>query len=298
MERYISVFGEAFMGYYRYLIALITNPNWTNFFYWLIGLSVLVWFLEIIIPWRKNQPIVRKDFWLDTFYMFFNFFLFSLLGWAAVWKVFTVAFNDLLKIFGYSNIIAIEIQSWPVWLQLMTLLVLRDFIHWNIHRMLHRVPLFWQFHKIHHSVKQMGFAAHLRFHWMESVIYRTLEYIPLAMIGFGLDSFFVAYLFALAVGHINHANVGWDYGPLKYVFNNPKMHIWHHARHLPAERRYGVNFGLTFSFWDYLFGTSYVPGDGGNEELGFEGDETFPRAITHQLVYPLGKKVSHERTVS
>jgi len=53
----------------------------------------------------------------------------------------------------------------------------------------------------------MGFAAHLRYHWMENVVYRTLEYIPLALLGIGLYDFFVIHIFTLAWGHYNHSNI-------------------------------------------------------------------------------------------
>jgi sterol desaturase/sphingolipid hydroxylase (fatty acid hydroxylase superfamily) len=88
----------------------------------------------------------------------------------------------------------------------LTLLIVRDFIQWNIHRLLHRVNFLWEFHKVHHSVEEMGFAAHLRYHWVENVVYRTFEYIPLAMIGFGIEDFFIVHIFTLAVGHFNHSN--------------------------------------------------------------------------------------------
>jgi len=53
----------------------------------------------------------------------------------------------------------------------------------------------------------MGFAAHLRYHWMENVVYGSLQYIPLAMIGFGIDDFFIVYFFTTMVGHYNHSNI-------------------------------------------------------------------------------------------
>ena len=118
------------------------------------------------------------------------------------------------------------------------------------YRLLHRSSVLWEFHKVHHSVEQMGFV-HLRFHWMETVVYRTIEYIPLAMIGFGIDDFFMVYMFTPVVGHWNHSNLKINLGPLKYVLNNPNMHMWHHAYDLPEDKHYGVNFGLTLSIWDY-----------------------------------------------
>lgn len=290
MDKYLTIIRDSFTGYGNYLWQEITHPALNNYFYWLLGISLLVWGLELLLPWRKQQGAIRRDFWLDAFYMFFNFFLFSLIGFNALSNVGVELFNDFLGLFGITNLVAIEIGSWPVWAQLLTLLVVADFIQWNTHRLLHRVPWLWEFHKLHHSVKEMGFAAHLRFHWMESVVYKSIQYIPLAMIGFGIQDFFVVHMFATLVGHLNHANLNWTYGPFRYLFNNPQMHIWHHAKELPAEHRYGVNFGLTFSVWDYLFGTAYVPHSGRDIELGFEGDERFPEDFVHQVTYPFTQK--------
>ncbi len=288
MERYLTIFRDGYTGYARYLWHEITHPGWHNYFYWLLGVSAFFLVLEWVRPWRKDQPKFRKDFWLDFFYMFFNFFLFSLIIYNAASDVVVNLFNDFLGLFGVTNLAAVEVNTWPVWAQLATLFVVRDFIQWNIHRLLHRVPFLWEFHKVHHSVEQLGFAAHLRFHWMENVVYRVLEYIPLAMIGFGIDDFFIVHIFTLAVGHFNHSNFKLPLGPLGYLLNNPQMHVWHHARRWPEGHPYGVNFGLTLSLWDYLFGTASIPYDGRDLELGFPGDETFPKTFLAQNLHGLG----------
>jgi len=284
---YWEIITTSYKGYWDYLKQEILYPGWHNYFYWLVGISLFFWLWEIIFPWRKKQSIIRKDFWLDGFYMFFNFFIFSLIGYNAVSNVAVEAFNYFLGLFGISNLVAFEIQSWPYWTQLLTLFLIRDFIQYNVHQVLHRVPILWEFHKVHHSVEQMGFAAHLRFHWMETVVYRTLEYIPLAMIGFGINDFIIVHLFALSVGHFNHSNINIPLGPLKYILNNPQMHIWHHAYSTSWPRKYGVNFGLTLSIWDYLFKTNHIPESGRDIELGFEDLEKFPQGFLKQAGYPL-----------
>lgn len=288
MERYPAVFRDAWWNYATWLWHEVTHPHAANFFYWLIGVSLFFLILEWVKPWRKTQPKFRKDFWLDFFYMFFNFFLFSLILYNAAAEVVVQLFHDLLALVGIRNLVAVELGSWPVAAQLLTLFVVRDFIQWNVHRVLHRVPWLWEFHKVHHSVGQMGFAAHLRYHWMENVVYRVFEYLPLAMIGFGIDDFFVVHLFALAVGHFNHSNLYLPLGPLKYLLNNPQMHIWHHAKHWPESHPYGINFGLTLSVWDYLFGTAVIPHDGRDLELGFPGVEQFPKRFVGQTLHGLG----------
>ena len=288
MQKYIELFINGYTGYARYLWNEILHPHWGNYFYWLLAVSAFFFVLELLRPWHRNQGRFRQDFWLDFFYMFFNFFLFSLIIYNAASDVVVNLFNDALALVGIQNLVAIHIESWPVWTQLVALFIIRDFIQWNVHRLLHRVPFLWEFHKVHHSVQEMGFAAHLRFHWMENIVYRVLEYIPLAMIGFGIDDFFIVHLFTLTVGHFNHSNIKVPLGPLKYLFNNPQMHIWHHAKEFPDTHPYGINFGLTLSVWDYLFKTDYIPYEGRDIELGFDRIESFPKTFWQQAMHGLG----------
>lgn len=290
IEKYIKIIGDSYYGYFNYLVNEMFYPSWHNYFWWLLGLSVGVWLLEIFLPWREKQAIFRKDFWLDGFYMFFNYFLFSLIAYNAISNVGVELFNDFLGLFGAENIVAIHINSWPRWAQFLLLFLVADFIQWNVHRMLHRVPLLWEFHKVHHSVEEMGFAAHLRFHWMETILYKSAQYIPLAMIGYGLEDFFIVHIFTTAIGHLNHANLRLTYGPLKYVLNNPVMHLWHHAKALPKDMPYGVNYGITLSVWDYIFKTDYIPHEGQYEPLGFDGMEEFPKTFWQQVTYPFIKR--------
>ncbi|MEM1326539.1 MAG: sterol desaturase family protein [Bacteroidota bacterium] len=205
---YWEIFKSGYQNYANYLWQELTNPSWHNYLYWLIGVSTFFLLLEWWRPWRKTQAKFRKDFWLDFFYMFFNFFLFSLLIYNAASDVVVAFFNDGIKaVTGFDLQASNPLQTAPLWVVLLVGFVVRDFVQWWIHRLLHRVPRLWEFHKVHHSVEQMGFAAHLRYHWMENVVYRTLEYLPLALLGIGLYDFFIIHIFTLAVGHFNHSNL-------------------------------------------------------------------------------------------
>lgn len=294
MNDYLELIKNSYSGYWNYLKnEIITINHWDNYFYGLISISLIVWLLEIAFPWRKNQALFRKDFWLDTFYMFFNFFLLNLIVLITLSNTASKLFNDILGIVGLSvsSFQLFDVNNLPLWLGLLIFFVVSDFVQWNTHRLLHRSNFLWNFHKVHHSVKEMGFAAHLRYHWMEPIVYKSLLYIPIAIIGgFDAQQVAIVHFFAIVVGHLNHANLGWDYGFLKYIFNNPKMHIWHHAKKLPEHVRYGANFGLTLSLWDYLFKTDYIPHNGRDIELGFDGDENFPKDFIGQEMYPLSKK--------
>ncbi len=331
----INTFLNGYGGYASYLWQEITNPSWHNYFYWLLLISAFFFSLEWLTPWRKNQPKFRKDFWLDFFYMFVNFFLFSLVIYNAASDVVVKLFNDIVFALTSLDLKSLNPMShWPIWAVLLTGFVVRDFVQWWTHRLLHKVPFLWNFHKVHHSVEQMGFAAHLRYHWMENVVYRSIEYLPLALLGIGLHDFFIIHIFTLAVGHYNHSNIsinskitasifaifigilmttdliGFTYfrmAPLhikisvvvlcflfgnlilskvmKYLFNSPEMHIWHHAAELPKDKPDGINFGLTLAIWDYIFGTARIPHDGRDIKLGFPDVEQFPKDFVSQEKY-------------
>ena len=280
-------------SYWNYLYSSIVdwqaiiNPFHTergNYFYLLIELSLIVWILEIIFPWRKKQAIIRKDFWLDAFYMFFNLFISSLLFYSVLSEFTSIGFKNLMSLIGLPRTDVLDFSTLPVWIQFILFFLINDFIQWCVHNALHRIPFLWRFHKVHHSVEEMGFAAHLRYHFMETFIYKSVQYIFLSwLFNFDLRYAFILHAFTIAIGHFNHANINIKYGFLKYILNNPQMHIWHHAKELPKQFSSGMNFGITLSIWDYLFKTAYIPSDGRDIKLGFPNSESFPKTFIGQF---------------
>jgi sterol desaturase/sphingolipid hydroxylase (fatty acid hydroxylase superfamily) len=76
---------------------------------------------------------------------------------------------------------------------------------------------------------------------------------------------------------------------MRIIFNSPEVHLWHHAWDLPDSHPYGINFGITLSLWDYIFGTAVVPKIDGEVKLGFDNLEKFPKTFLGQLIYGFGK---------
>ncbi|WP_339755482.1 sterol desaturase family protein [Algoriphagus aquimarinus] len=296
MEKYIKAILDGYYGYWNYFTGEILNPSWHNYFYWLVGASLVIYGLEILFPWRKNQPLIREHFWLDIFYLFWNYFLFALVAYNALSMVAVEAFNDLLGLFGITNTVAIKVDRLPGWLQLFIIFILRDFMQWAIHRMYHHVGWMWEFHKVHHSTREMGFAALLRYHWMENILYRTLEYIPLAMIGFGITDFFIVHMFTLILGQLGHANLNIPLGPFRYILNGPQMHLWHHAKELPESHPNGFNYGISLSLWDFLFRTNYWPSDDENLPVGLPDGENFPEDFIGQTTEPFKRIFRRKKT--
>lgn len=255
-----------------------------RYVYWLAGLSLFFIVLERLRPRDRSQRFFRRGLLTDAFYLVFNgHFLGVLLAYladpTAAWldrALESVQLREAL----HANLAA----SWPLWVQGIVAFVGIDFLQWNIHRLLHRVPWLWEVHKVHHSARPLDWAASLRFHWGEIIVYKSLSYPVLALLGFDGDVLFVLAVVSTAIGHFNHANLGVNTGPLKYVFNSPEMHVWHHVH--PDAGPPNHNFAINLALWDWLFGTAHLP-DHPPTQLGFEDIDAFPTTAPGQLLHPL-----------
>jgi sterol desaturase/sphingolipid hydroxylase (fatty acid hydroxylase superfamily) len=250
---------------------------------WLAGISLAFALLERARPRYAEQRVFRRHILTDAVYVVWNgHFLAVALAFAAdPLAAWVDAFaQQRLGVDLHRDVAA----GWSMPLQLIVGLVVMDFAQWCIHNLLHRVPFLWNLHKVHHSIVELDWLGSLRFHWAEIVVYRSLQYLPLAFFGFSGPALFALAVFNTIIGHFNHANLTLPIGPQGYVLNNPAMHAWHHVH--PSAGPPDKNFGITLSVWDWLFGTAHVP-DEPPARLGFENIETFPETFAGQLLHPL-----------
>lgn len=255
-----------------------------TYWHWLTGVSVFFLVAERLLPERREQGPLRPQLANDLWYLVLN---------GHLWAVWTGSLSGALALFVRELLAPVlpfadagtRLASLPFLVQAAIYLVLSDFLQWCVHVTLHRVPALWNFHKVHHSIHRMDWAGNFRFHWMELVVYRSLLYVPLALLGGDGEPLFAVAVFATFWGHLNHANLRVELGPLGYLFNSPRMHLWHHD----ASDEGGVakNFGIVLSVWDWLFGTAYWPRDRAPKRIGYPGDEEMPRDVLRQALFPL-----------
>ena len=280
-ERFV-IMEEAAVGEF---IGRLRNPSWRTIPYFLpwAVIPLLLW--ELVRPWRKRQRHLRKEISLDVFYTLFHKPLFYALIGAAICGVTGYVFREgLSRFFGVENIVAIRLNALPLWTRYLILLLAVDFWHYWIHRLLHRFDFLWEFHKVHHSAKELDVFNAIRQHFVELLVYRFLAYVPLGLVGFAVsDTFFVS-LFIGIFSFFTHSNVRVPLGPLKYIFNNPQLHVWHHT--VEVHDRGNVNFADALSMWDFIFGTGYSPAERADLKLGFDGIEEYPTSFFGQLVAP------------
>ena len=256
-----------------------------DYAFWLFSVSVLCFGLERAFAWRRDQKVLRQGFGQDIFWLIFHGHVLGIITWqVSSWisQRYPVPFYSNLKAAAES---AALIRQLPLLAQFALLLVVKDFLDWCTHNLLHRVPVLWQFHKVHHSIEELDFLGNFRFHWGEITVYWFVTSLPIAALGV-IDGrvWMTVAVFSTLIGHLNHSNLPISWGPLRYVFNSPKMHVWHHER---LERAgHGKNFGVVFSVWDWIFRTASMP-EGQPARLGFEGLEDFPRSLAGRFFWPL-----------
>ncbi len=170
----------------------------------------------------------------------------------------------------------------PIVLQIAAFLVLADFLAYWSHRAHHTIGRLWKLHAVHHSSTEVDWLSSVRVHPLNDAIGSTIVATPLLLLGFSVGTLGAYLPFLTLYAIMLHANVGWSFGPLRYVIASPTYHRWHHSAEPEAIDK---NFAGLFPFWDRLFGTLYMPKDRRPTRFGVVG-EAPPAAFLPQLVYP------------
>jgi len=157
-------------------------------------------------------------------------------------------------------------------LVVILLTLVRDFATFVTHALSHKVPLLWEFHKVHHSAAVLTPLTIYRKHPVYNLFGNCVDLVLVAplqglvawlFIGeaqpltlFGANLVFSAFHFAGA--NLRHSHIWVSFGPiLGRIFISPAQHQIHHSRALAHWDR---NFGEVFAIWDWMFGTLYLPG--------------------------------------
>ncbi|MHC4471228.1 MAG: sterol desaturase family protein [Planctomycetota bacterium] len=257
----------------------------SSYLFWLVLISLACAVAERVAPWRRGQRLLRPQLAQDLFWLVFNGFLTAALFGGALEAMDRGLDRAFVAITGLvpDSLRIIAGLSLPA--QLLVVLVVRDFLEWCVHNLLHRVPWLWRFHRVHHSILTLDWIGNFRFHWLETIVYRALKLLPMAALGASWAPLLAADVLSTAIGHLNHSNLNISWGPLRYVLNSPRMHVWHHERE--PRGRAGANFAVVFSLWDWVFGTAYMPREEAQpEEIGFVGQERVSDSLPMRFLLP------------
>ena len=148
-----------------------------------------------------------------------------------------------------------ELAGGPLWLRVPAEIVALDLLTYWLHRSYHRVPLFWRFHRVHHTDLDLDVSSASRFHLGEVLTSAVakLVFVVLAGISYqGLVAFEISLLLAAQFQHANIRVPARLERLLWWTFVPPAMHRVHHS---PVRPETDSNFGTLLVAWDRLFAT-------------------------------------------
>ena len=133
--------------------------------------------------------------------------------------------------------------------------ILMDLAIYFQHVMFHALPMFWRFHRVHHSDLDCDITTGLRFHPFEMVISILFKFVVIISIGVPVLAVVIFEIILNAASMFTHSNIKMPLAIeriVRWFFVTPDMHRIHHSIN---ENETNSNFGFFISIWDGLFGT-------------------------------------------
>jgi sterol desaturase/sphingolipid hydroxylase (fatty acid hydroxylase superfamily) len=231
--------------------------------------------LERVRPERPDYEKLDQPFLIDAAHFLipyqFGYFL-AIAGCTGV--------GHLAERAGFTRVWP---QDWPLALQVLAAgLMLEGTSYWQ-HRLLHRVPLLWRFHALHHSGERLNLLRAGRFHFVDIGLAVFVGLTPL--VALGAPEVIITWTVTIngVLGILEHANMRMRTpAGLAYVVCTPAVHRHHHSKSTSESNR---NFCTYFTIFDVLFGSFESPRPDGPKAVGIEDDRT-PPGFLRQIFAP------------
>jgi sterol desaturase/sphingolipid hydroxylase (fatty acid hydroxylase superfamily) len=176
--------------------------------------------------------------------------------------------NDLSVLAAQRHLGLLNMVPLPGFVRVMLGLLALDLVQYGRHYLMHRVPLFWRMHRVHHSDPEVDATTLFRVHPLENLSVFICQLLAVALFGIPVLALLLHAVLNTASAMLQHANIRlpvrvdrW----MSWVLTSPGMHQVHHSRHVEET---DTNYSTLFAFWDRLFGTYRVPPEDRNIELG------------------------------
>lgn len=161
----------------------------------------------------------------------------------------------------------------PFLIRFVIAFILMDLAIYFQHVIFHALPMFWRFHRVHHSDLDCDITTGLRFHPFEMFISILFKFLVIISIGAPVLAVVIFEVVLNAASMFTHSNIKIPLSVerlLRLIMVTPDMHRIHHS---VEENETNSNFGFFISVWDRLFGT-YIknPAKGHeNMQIGLHG---------------------------
>ncbi|NES84475.1 MAG: hypothetical protein F6K10_25420 [Moorea sp. SIO2B7] len=227
-----------------------------------------------------KQKILRSGWTTDAIYYFTG----NLIGKLGLAICLTIAV-DYLGNFINPNLQKL-VANQPIITQFIAAIFIAELCYYTAHRLLHTVPVLWQFHAVHHSVKQLDWLAAVRVHPCDQIFTKICQIVPLYCLGFSEKTFVIYFLFSAAIAFFIHSNIRLRFPLLRWLIVTPEFHHWHHSTNPQA---YHTNYTAQLPLVDFIFGTFYLPLGKFPQSYGITAP--VPRNYWEQILYPFPRVI-------
>ena len=143
----------------------------------------------------------------------------------------------------------------PYWAVVTAGVILLDCaIYWQ-HRLIHKIPLLWRMHRVHHADIDFDVTTAVRFHPFEMAVSMAIKLALIALFGIPALAVLIFEILLSAGALFTHANIRLPETferRLRWLLVTPEMHRIHHSVHWDESNS---NFGFHLSLWDRIFGS-------------------------------------------
>ena len=140
----------------------------------------------------------------------------------------------------------------PVWAAVFVAFIVQDFTGYWLHRLNHRVNIFWNRHIIHHSSEEFNLSCALRQSISDTVRFGAIFMIPAALLGVPASIFAILGPIHLFMQFWYHTRLIDKMGWLEKVIVTPSHHRVHHGIN---PEYLDKNYSQILIIWDKIFGT-------------------------------------------
>ncbi len=214
----------------------------------LVGGMLFFWIIEGAIPllpmtYKKNKyRHAAVNFGFTVIHLIIHTFLAILIIKLSDW---CKASNFGLVYWFNAGIL------WTIIIGVLSL----DFSSWLVHFVMHKVPVLWRFHLVHHSDNNVDVTTGLRHHPGDSLLRGIFFLLLIFISGAPMYSVMIYQTLVVVATAFTHANIRLPKkldAVLSYFLISPNMHKVHHHWKQPYT---DSNYGAVFSIWDRLLGT-------------------------------------------
>jgi sterol desaturase/sphingolipid hydroxylase (fatty acid hydroxylase superfamily) len=208
--------------------------------------------LERALPQRHDQRVFRPEWTTDGIHFLISHLLVQAFSWASLFPSRMVR-DALLPGRDFA-----VLESLPLPLQFLAVLVLADFTQYWIHRAFHRLSFLWRLHSVHHSSTAMDWLAGSRMHPLDALATRAGVMTVLVLLGASPPAVALYLAFVSFHAVFIHANFGAGVPWLEPFLATPRYHHFHHAAEAEA---IDTNFAVHLPVLDRIFGTRFLPAE-------------------------------------